>query len=456
MPYEGEFAHYHPLQRIAASEQVARLLGRQRIAAEGDGVPPVPPFTAVESLAATDWQPDWVLAIDGSHQPVPVRNGYPTAEVGYVTVASALINAAKVRELDSQRPTDPTAFRSTEQPESIDAALPGANVVIDDESSAQHSLRRALLDAIAETRMTEDGETLLQTYEHLLQSKPDGAVQQCPHTSETDCGRPFLVGQGEYRCPCDRALPLFSTDALRIHEGMLPDASNGAMFAEIMQAWERLWLLNILRTLEAKNWLGVLKRVAIVIDGPLAVFGHPAWLSHSIRRELIRLNGAVRTATGTDILLLGVEKTGLFVEHFSNLDAPGERGESSIRGGSFLLLTDDYIKTRILYSRSNKQYGRDTYFGRKFFYKTRSGARVVGTLPFLREEHRDLSHGEIDDFPRLADALGVIEQFASVRYANALSPLVAAHSEAAIPLHLGRRVLERIARDLLNEVQGSR
>jgi hypothetical protein len=57
-------------------------------------------------------------------------------------------------------------------------------------------------------------------------------------------------------------------------------------------------------------------------------------------------------------------------------------------GANFFLLvpyflpTDDYIKQRVIFSDSAKRYGTDTYFGRKFFYKTQSGARIVANVPF--------------------------------------------------------------------------
>ena len=449
MPFEGEFAHYRPLQRVAASPRVRDLLARQRVLSSDDNNFGRPDFSPAARLPADTWRPDWILAIDGSHQPVPVRNGYPVAEVGYVTIASALIDAAKVRELDQQRPTDPAVFRTTQHPESIDAALPGANVIIDDETSATHSLRRALLAATADARMAADGETLLETYEQLLTLKPAGAGQVCPYQDDVDCGVQFAAGSGEYPCSCGRGLPLYSTDALRIHEGMVPDATNGAMFAEIMQSWERLWLVNVLRTLESKGWLRVLTRVALVLDGPLAVFGHPAWLSHAIRRELMRINNELRGVAGADMLLLGIEKTGAAVEHFESLDSPMDDGDSPIPPESYFLLTDEYIKSHIQYSRSEKPYGRDTYFGRKFLYKSSSGSRLVGTLPFLRETQRDLSHATPEDFPRLRSALALMEEFASARYKNALTPLVVAHAEAAIPLHLGKRVLEKLAREIV-------
>jgi hypothetical protein len=300
--------------------------------------------------------------------------------------------------------------------------------------------------------MSPDGESLLETYESLFAYKPiDAREQHCPY-DEDGCTEDFTRANSSYSCACARALPLFSTDALRIHEGMQPFGSNGAMFAEIMQVWERIWLVHVLRTMETKRWLSTLRRLAIVMDGPLAVFGHPAWLSQAIYHELSRINLEARRANnGLDLLVVGVEKTGAFVEHFAQLDTSVDGAPGQIPNGSAVLLDDSYIKRNIIFSSSEKAYGRDTYFGRKLLYKTASGALLVLTLPFLQEEHRDTTHSEADQFPRLADAINMLDHLVSSRYPNSLSPIVAAHSEAAIPLHLGQRVLEQMARQLMAE-----
>jgi hypothetical protein len=52
------------------------------------------------------------------------------------------------------------------------------------------------------------------------------------------------------------------------------------------------------------------------------------------------------------------------------------------------------------------------------------------------------------DFPRLADILNLLDKLASSRYPNSISPLISAHAEAAIPLNLGKRILEDIAREI--------
>lgn len=452
MPYDGEFAQSKSLRRLAESDKVKSLLGDYEVR------PTSGPSATLDRLHLNDippsqWQPDWVLAVDGSHHEVQVKNGFPGAEASYLTIASVLLDVAKIRQLDQQRPVDPKLFRTTEQAESIDWAFPGCNVITKGEASAKNSLRKSLFEVFKRTRMSDDSESLLETFECLLAHKPDDQQPQtCPYEDCPVENGAYVRSNGMYVCRCDKNAPLFSTDSLRIHEGMNPAGSNGAMFAEIMQVLERVWVIHILRTMEQQKWLASLRKLAIVIDGPLAIFGHPAWLSHSIFKELVRLNNAVRAATnGQDILMVGIEKTGEFVEHFRQIDTNEDGQIGQFPKGSLALLTNTYINQNIIFSNSKRFYGRQSYFGRKLFYKTNSGARIVATIPFLSEEHKDLNNAEITQFPRLTDAVQLLDQLVSSRYPNALSPLVAANAEAAIPLNLGKKVLERLAKELISQ-----
>lgn len=273
---------------------------------------------------------------------------------------------------------------------------------------------------------------------------------------EDGCENEYYRATGQYTCHCPLVLPLYSTDALRIHEGMNPAGTNGKAFGEIMQVWERIWVIHFLRTMERRGWLSSLRRIAIIIDGPLAVFGHPAWLSAAIEAELVRLNNAVRAATGgQDLLLLGIEKGGLFAQHLLDLNQHSNGTPGRFKEQSVALLDDAYIKRNIIFSTSDRLFGRNTYFGRKFFYKTRTGALIVGMLPHLRAGDDELERAEPDQYPRLADALAVLDELVCVRYPNSLSALVAAHAEAAIPLHLGNNILEQLARHLMGQSAAS-
>ena len=215
-----------------------------------------------------------------------------------------------------------------------------------------------------------------------------------------------------------------------------------------MQVWERVLLVHLLRWFERQNLLEKIAKIVFILDGPLAMFGHPAWLSPIIKKELKRLNALVRAKTGSDILIIGIEKSGSFVTHFEEIDQT-QTGEPLFPPRSYDLLTDQYIKDRVIFSISDKPYGQDTYFGRKFFYKAKSGARIVGTIPMLDAAQDDITKDDITKYPSFSTVCAVLDKLVSSRFPNSVGPVITAHSHAAIPLVLGTKVLEQLAKALV-------
>jgi len=453
MPYEGEYATYRPLQRISECQRVKGLLARSKLLDKAQASYVACPAAAPSQSTA---MPRFILAIDGSYAEVDVINGYPGAKVGYCTAASVLLDLDLVGQLDAERPVDPVEFRKTEQAASVDAALPGSNVVTRRQTSARASFREELYDLFIDIIVDEDDRTnLLSTYEALLTLKPTVNPQSCPYEESHGCSARFTIGHGCTSCPtCGR--PVYSTDALRIHERFRDIGTNGEAFGLVMQVIERLLVVHFLRCFEKRNLLPRLESLAFFIDGPLAVFGPPAWLSAAISKELKRLNQKVQSSTGQDLLILGIEKTGTFVQHFEEIDQTESPGQQLFSVRQYIMLTDIYIKHRILYSDSQKRYGDDTYFGRKFFYKTQSGARIVATIPFLNDVQDTLQSDDISLYPRFATACTLLDRVVSSRYANAVSPLIAANAQAAIPLQLGSKVLTQLARALLGTAENGK
>ena len=178
MPYEGEFAGYRALQRIAETERVQQLLRRAQVftpGASGLAITPSAPPAAPEQL------PEFILAIDGSSQEVAVKTGYPGAQVGYLTIASVLLDLGAIDRLDAARPADPVAFRKTEEAATIDAALPGSNVITRTHKSAKVAFREELYEVFHnEVVDVQDGVPLLDTYEALLAPQADGPAAELP------------------------------------------------------------------------------------------------------------------------------------------------------------------------------------------------------------------------------------------------------------------------------------
>lgn len=446
MPYEGEFASYRALKRLADTERVKQLLRRAKVFTPTTSEPSIIPTSPPP---CEDPLPEFIVAIDGSNQEVAVRTGYPGARVGYLTVASVLLDLGEIARLDKARPVDPVAFRKTEQAATIDAALPGSNVVTRTHGDAKTAFREELFEVFHnEVIDTDDNVPLLDTYEALLALKPQTREQICPYTDQ-GCDKHVEINSGLSSCPCSERRSIWSTDALRIHERFQDVGSNGEAFGEVMQVWERVLLVHFLRAFERRNLLDRVYRLAFFLDGPLAIFGHPAWLSAAISTELQRINEVAKRETSRDLIVVGVEKSGTFVTHFEEIDETEVAGKSLFIPQSYFLPTDRYIKQRIIFSDSTKRYGQDTYFGRKFFYKTESGAKIVASIPFLNEAQDTLHTDDIALYPSFGTVCALLDKLVSSRFPNALTPIVSAHSHAAIPLNLGAKVLEQLAQALM-------
>ncbi|MFA6194681.1 MAG: DNA double-strand break repair nuclease NurA [Patescibacteria group bacterium] len=447
MPYEGEFAHYKPLNRIVESECVKGLLRSVRICDSSSKkvVTLLPKFISDKVINF----PDFVIAIDGSQTEVPIENGYPGAMIGYLTTASVLLDLKRMNELDQHRPVDPVEFRKTEETSALDAAFPGSNVVVRSHTSAKDSFRESLYENFKNIIVDDDGVSLLDTYEKLLALKPVEHSQSCPYEAD-GCQERLNVLAGVTTCSFTKK-PIYSTDALRVYERFRDIGLNGESLGEIMQVWERVLLVHLLRGFERRNLLHKINQIAFIIDGPLAVFGHPAWLSNAINKELKRINKIVKEKTDTDLIILGIEKSGEFVEHFNTVDKLETSGLNLFLPGTYSLLTDKYIKERIIFSKSDKRYGLDTYFGRKFFYKTKNGYRIVASIAFLSEDQDTLDSDDISLYPRFGTICNMLNMLVSSQYPNSLSPIIAAHAQAAIPLRLGGKVLEQLAKALMRK-----
>lgn len=446
MAGKGDIASSRSLTRLAQAERVRQLLKTARPIAPDHQAASVLP---VQAPPATDQIPLNAVTIDGSYVELPVRSGYPGASVGYVTVAGVLLNLMRLDELDRNRPVNPVEFRKTETAATIDEVLPGSNVVTGEQLSALASFREALFEAHQKYTIQEGvSSSLLDTFNHLLSLKPQSKPVKCPRE---DCEREFHISEDTTHCDCDRRCRIYSTDSLRLHERFNEIGSNGEAFGLAMQVWERVLLIDFIRFFERLLLPQKFSQLIFLVEGPLAVFGPPAWLSAAIRTELKQINSRVRDATGTDMMIVGIETSGSFVTHFEEIDQSETPGVLRFRPRDYFMPTDPYIRERILPSDSTKRYGQDTYFGRKFFYKTPSGARIVANIPFLSEAQDTLESSDIALYPQFGTICSVLDRLASSQATNTLAPIISAHAHAAIPIKMGKHVLQQLARTLMEQ-----
>lgn len=462
MPFSNEFASHKIIQRFAENPEIKAQLETYKKPDFPDDL-----RATGQPVTRQKWRPKYVVAIDGSHHEVAYERGFPGAEVGFISLATVLIDVELLMS-EADKPTiDPIIFNRVESAYTLTAVLPSANMVREGCPDARTSFRAEWAERLSNTRPHDDAETLLETFEALMQLKPSESAQRCPLQDmcpRADRPTPDYLN---HTCGCG-AHPVFATDRLRIHERFTDTSSNGESMGEVMSVLEHLMLVAYLRYMEkicteSGNW-SMFEDTALVKDGSLAVFGHPAWLSQAIKLELARINARVRQAIGKDLLVFGIEKSGRFFDHWVRLDTKTKKEfeqelqeedpeefvpltAGRIAQNSVLLLDNPYIRRYIVPSATNSVHGDDTYYGRPFLYKTATGALIVGISAMLTPEHENRDTALPAQFPRLSDVLDLLDLLVSARYPNAVIPLIAAHAEAAIPLQMGEQILDRLTRE---------
>ena len=472
MPYEGERAGYRPLERIVNSEQVRGLLSRSKQWRREDTEYPVEPKAAPEVVGML---PDHIIAFDSSWQETPAgalqRDVYPSAQVGYITLSTVLLKTAELGRISQNRPMDPAQYRRTRDESTISAALPGANLITDDNPSARTSFRSELYQMLATALDSNQGngavavESLLSAYERLLsghhkgttkcpysKSDPDAPEQEaCQLAVDNERERKFEIPAGRSKCHCSSQLPIWSTDAIRIHERFMDDGPNGNQLGAVAQVLERLELLRYLHLIENNdNFLSQAHRIAFISDGQLAVFGGPSWMAQALELEIQRVNTKVRERTGYDMIIVAVEKTGRFVDHFELIDKASEPGLPRFKPRQLFMPTNDYITGRIAPNETNRPYGSATHFGRKLFYKAANGYRLVVTTAFLNNPQSDLNNDDLTLYPSLGRTCALLDGITSSQSPNSLMPIRLAHHAAAIPIRPSVSVLQNLAEGLMN------
>ena len=446
MPYEGEYATGDSLRRLEDSPAVKNFLGTIR---KTDGVRRHRPPDRLD-VPRGGGQITRLVVIDASTVTHTVQNGYPGAEAALLHLAAVVLDLEKIRDYSLGYLPGPEEMRRLERCETMSAVLPGRNVVRSnvDEDSARRFFRWTIRKEL-EARFDQNHESILETLLAITELETKGRPNQCP---VEECLLPgkqeITIGATDGPCECERQAAIYVSDALRTQERFSNEGSSEQAFTAFRIVVEHLALVNILRYFEKTGGMDILRTTGFVLDGQLAIFGMPAWLKSHVQQEIARLHQLALDSGGPGILLMGVEKSGQFLDHLRALDWESEKGEKgAIENGTAFAPDLEYIHRHIvLQPEGSKPYGSATYYGRKVLYKNAVGQHSVITTPIVNDAGRDPDCTSAAAYPRIGEALDILDELGTHLYADGFAPLVRAHAHAAIPLRRGTRMLDEIFR----------
>lgn len=466
MPYPGEVASKTSQATTIRDATVSTALGRYRIAgsqlvdpASIDGL-----TVALKDLGTASAVTDITtcLSIDGSRQETPVgRFGNVVATVGFVRVAVASVDLKLQREVESEGDfVNNQRLIKARAGDVLSYALPGVGLRAVDANGllmgTAQSWRHACNDMLAECSI--DGVSLadaLLTTHAGINGDLEAVklpVPNCPECGANSQGRSDGVGSvARDGGPCmSCGAELLLVDFLNVDDLLATHGRENALNL-VMDFTERLTLVATIESIRRRG-LDVLAQTAIVVDGPLSALRISQRMVKPILSYFDEVSSELEVAGHGPLLLIGVEKTGQFVEHAAVVS-------DLIEPGHIMKLPTDYIATHVT-GRTGRpgSYGQENFYGRRFFYRRLDGHMLVVTVP-ARSGVAPWSFNAVsedwDSYPALATVVGLLEELRSDEFGGAVQPLLWAHRASSLALSAAD-ALARLSQDQLGIEQNTR
>lgn len=466
MPYDDEFGSKTAHSDVVRNPDVQAFLQQCRPIRE-------PSDEAGQELAscfveAPDYSQEsgigYVIASDGSFYASSIDNRLPSIKVCYLKFSTILIEMTDFEGLEDSHTQliDPFRVAALQRNrDTLTLVLPLSNFRLPEDNSVKATFRRQmdnfLWSEATRFRRDDPGTSLMATLIELAQLRPGGdgpanevRIHKCP---SPDCEETNIHLDPEapsHACPSCGG-PLYISDCLRLWEAVNDFHPNLEPSSRFMSYIEHLLPIHYLRFL-SEEAPAQLSRLSVLVDGPLAVFGHAAWLHQSIMRFLHQLRQRQQARDLLPPVIIGLQKTGYVSEYMQLLNR-------HIPENRIFSITDGFRYEYLGVEPSGNGFGSETYYGQDFAFKTPSGKFFIFALPYpfpakSRADRFAEIKAEMERYEELPRALNLITKVETDLYRDALAPIALAHRYTAISLKPGGRVLDvmgRTARQLTRQ-----
>jgi hypothetical protein len=386
-----------------------------------------------------------VIAIDGGYTETYVREEYPSASIAFFNFGPLLFDLADLRALDRKRFIAPEDLARLKKIERYTLVLPIKGIRRKDQDSLAATIRRTIYEFVIKTR-GDDNDQLITSLKWFLfrrwQRPPNDTlvetIEQCPYN---DCAHTKIIFRyadpTEKPCPgCKQ--PVYLTDTFRLHERVDENLGAGGITAYVLTMLEHLVLVDLFHNILQRLKPSLLRNILFIKDGPLAFFGLVAPLYKPMRELVTYLLRQPGSSTSPTLRLVGLEKSGAFVEHAAAI-------QDRIMPGGFMVVGDSYIRRHIIPGGIDAVYGQNTYYGQKVLFRARTGEMYVATVP----ARSYVANPQPTDIPFLREILALIAELRCSMYDNALIPVALANKLVSLSDFPSQRILTAFAKSVL-------
>lgn len=377
-----------------------------------------------------------VIAVDGGMSEAAIRREFPSASITFMTFGPLLLELKDLEILDDQPFIGPEDMARLKNLTRFSLSVPTKAVRAKGALSFSEGVRRTIQQFLF-GKQKELGAAL----QWLLFRgwKPKNQMEtwdvpKCPSTPNCSGGAFRFESGGPIEMACRGCgRPVFLSDALRLYERIDDEQGAASVMSYLLTTLEQLVIANIIRTLLNLK-PSTLREILLIKDGPLAFFGMVAPLRKPMQELMSFL--ADKDCGRPLVCLIGLEKSGAFVEHAVLI-------EPKLKPGHYLLFTNEYIYRYILPGDPTGQpYGFNTYYGAKLVYKSQRGDVFVATIPMMEIGMRD----RFENLQNAAEVLTVVSELRCSMYDQALVPIVLANKLVSLADFPSSEILAKFVR----------
>lgn len=393
-------------------------------------------FPIVQAEAINSNPIKHIIAIDGGYTEVVVQHDFPSAQIAFFQFGALQFSVRDLENLEQIPFIDPADIQKLKNIERLKFAIPIKNISYKN-GDLVDSIRRNLYEFFLGH---PDSDSFMETLQWLLfreygNPRSEWKLATCPAGMGTDRHYAMLKRDSissDHTFHCDRCgAEVLLTDVFRLHEAIDNELGAGGILGYLMTTMEQVLLVHLIRLI-LQTMPGLLNEVMFIKDGPLGFFGQTARMHEPVRDLMNHLRGH------NNIYLVGMEKSGAFVDHAHEI-------EQKLEPGQVLLLSNDYIYKYVIPGNANPMapYAGTSYYGTKLIYRSRDARTYVVTVPTADREV--VLNPRREDFPNLDVLLWNLDKLRCDMYDDALLPVALANKLVSLSNHPSSRILEKFA-----------
>ena len=383
---------------------------------------------------------EYILAVDGGYTTVEVKNNFPSAQFAFFQFGAVLFKVEDLEALSEKIYIFPEDMQKLHNLQRFKLALPIKNIVTKSESSLKNSIRKAIYDFFMQER---DSTCFMETlkwfiFEEYRDTSPNSyTLASNPNLDVSTGGIDLNLAsmRPDYTFDSDDG-EIYLTDVFRLHEVVDEEHGAGGMLGYLTRLIEQLILVHFIRFILI-NQATFLDRFLFIADGPLSFSGQTANMNASMRNLCNFLK------SDHNLFLVGLEKSGVFVEHAQEICAP-PKGTPVLEKGNYILMSNNYIYKYVMPGDATRMhYGISSYYSGKVLFHSQVGQILVLTVP---TDHKDsILEPKLKDYLNLHVVLHNIQKLRCNMYDDAVVPIALANKLVSLANHPSKVLLEKFA-----------